>query len=312
MTSLGVGPVRFDVGRVDHGRRIAVAVGSLVSAVAVARALEHAPADTGAIARRLRRTAAARARYLSGVLEGMAYRLSGAHPAGDVPDAVLTQRVRSILGPLEKRLDVPRLRVETERGIITLTGHVATERDAMELEVATLAIAGVVGVTSRIAIGLTPGDTRPSQGRRAVPSTGYRELCDAVAVALPGTDVTPRRALRVILSTFAARIPADERAHLLGHLPGDVRALATPRAAHLTGAQHIRTTDDLIAAISRAGVPGDPIVVERAVASVMQTLAELAPEEIADIAAVLPAGLRAFWAGALTAWPIRADREAHA
>lgn len=298
-------------------RRAVRTAGALVSSLAGARALAGSGVGTDALARRLQRIAAARARYLAGVLEGMAYRLSGGHPATDVPDAVLTQRVRSVLGPLEKRIDVPHIRVTAENGIITVSGHVATVRDATELVTATSAIAGVVGVTSRIEVGFAPGDTRPSQGRHTEPSKGYRRLCDALAGSLPAAaasfpaaDVTPRRALRAILSTFAARLPASERAHLLGHLPADVRALATPRAAQIAKAPHVRTADDLIAEISRAGVPGDPLVVERAVASVMQTLADLVPEEVADIAAVLPVDLRAFWAGALTAWPFRTDAEA--
>ncbi|MDX1620487.1 MAG: hypothetical protein R3320_05825, partial [Nitriliruptorales bacterium] len=51
-----------------------------------------------------RQRLAAKLRDLANRLEGAAYRVRGDRPDPDVDDQVLTQRVRSQLGPLEKRL----------------------------------------------------------------------------------------------------------------------------------------------------------------------------------------------------------------
>ena len=104
-------------------------------------------------------------RHLSGRLRGTAYRLSGGHPDPRVPDDVLADRIRSSLGPIEKRLDLPRIHVMVEKHVVLLHGDVATTADADELVAAVERVPGVAGVESRLHVGLLPGDTRPSEGR---------------------------------------------------------------------------------------------------------------------------------------------------
>lgn len=104
-------------------------------------------------------------RHLGGQLKGTAYRLSGGHPDPRVSDDVLADRIRSSLGPIEKRLDLPRIHVMVEKHVALLHGDVATTDDAEELVAAVERVPGVAGVESRLHVGLLPGDTRPSEGR---------------------------------------------------------------------------------------------------------------------------------------------------
>ncbi len=110
------------------------------------------------------RRVARRARYESGRLEGVRYRVSGRHPDPDVYSTVLADRVRSVLGPLEHRLDVPRVHVMVESHTVVLHGEVDDASQAAAIEEAVRRIPGVTGVHSHLAVGLTAGDTRPSEG----------------------------------------------------------------------------------------------------------------------------------------------------
>jgi hypothetical protein len=105
-----------------------------------------------------------RLRYVGGQLRGAAYRLSGGHPDPHVSDDVLADRIRSSLGTLEKRLDLPHIHVMVEDHVALLHGDVATDADVHELVSAVRRISGVSRVDSRLHVGLTPGDTRPSEG----------------------------------------------------------------------------------------------------------------------------------------------------
>lgn len=113
------------------------------------------------------RVAGRRMRYAGGQLRGTAYRLSGGHPDPNVTDAVLADRVRSMLGPLEKRLDLPRIHVTVENHVVVLHGEVASEADIEELVAAVGRISGVAGVESHLHVGLLSSDSRPSGGRAA-------------------------------------------------------------------------------------------------------------------------------------------------
>lgn len=106
-----------------------------------------------------------RLRYLAGRLEGLSYTLEGRHPDPNVVDNVLADRIRSQLGGLEKRRDVPHIHVMVEDHVALLHGEVATREDADEIEKAVASVSGVKGVESHLAVGLIEGDTRPSQGR---------------------------------------------------------------------------------------------------------------------------------------------------
>jgi hypothetical protein len=108
-------------------------------------------------------------RYLGGRLEGSRYRLRGQHPDPEVIDNVLADRIRSSLGALEKRLDLPHIHVMVEEHVALLHGEVTCDADIDKLTEAVAAVSGVVGVESYLHVGLTSGNTRPSTGRAVHP-----------------------------------------------------------------------------------------------------------------------------------------------
>jgi uncharacterized protein (DUF2267 family) len=230
-------------------------------------------------------------RYAVASSPGLLYRLAGRHPDPYVPDDILANRIRSRLGPLERRLDVPRVHVEVDDHVAILHGDVGNAFDAARLELATSEVSGVFGVESHLHHGLLPGDTRPSEGaRNSAPSSARAALTTSAREA--GAD-DPERAVHAVLCTFSERIPLEERAHLMGHLPADARALMQPPTRR--GAERkIRTVPELVAATAAAGelTPDTAQAVTRAV---LTTLRSLVPEEAQDIAAVLPAPLWEFW-----------------
>lgn len=235
-----------------------------------------------------------RLRHLAGRLHGASYRLRGRHPDPDVVDNVLADRVRSSLGGLEKRLDLPHIHVMVEGHVALLHGEVSSDADADQLEQAVAAVTGVMGVESYLHVGLVSGDTRPSGGRGVHPPSGaLQRLLDAAV----GAGVDPGSALPVVrgvLATFADRLPAGERDHVAVHLPADVRSLFTPpRRAHRHPSP--RTVRELVAGIAAAtsGLPHD--TAQQATAAVIETLRALVPEEAPDVAAVLPKELRTLW-----------------
>jgi hypothetical protein len=108
--------------------------------------------------------ASKRLRYLGGQLEGVRYRLRGGHPSPDVIDNVLADRIRSEIGRLEKRLDLPHVHVMVHDHVAVLHGEVAGQADADQIERAVAGISGVDAVESYLHVGLGQGDTRPSAG----------------------------------------------------------------------------------------------------------------------------------------------------
>lgn len=107
-----------------------------------------------------------RLRYLSGRMHGLSYQLSGRHPDPNVTDDILADRIRSELGGLEKKLDLPHVHVMVENHVAVLHGEVSTSEDAAAIEKAVAAVSGVKGVHSHLHVGLIGGDTRPSEGRQ--------------------------------------------------------------------------------------------------------------------------------------------------
>ena len=88
-------------------------------------------------------------------------------------------------------------------------------------------------------------------------------------------------------------MPEGERAHVLAHLPADVRELARPVRRHGVRSPRLKTLPQLVAAVSAEGVsPHDADAITRAVVAALRGLV---PEERRDVAAVLPAELREFW-----------------
>ncbi|HET6794032.1 MAG TPA: DUF2267 domain-containing protein [Acidimicrobiales bacterium] len=241
-----------------------------------------------------------RARRQAGRWRGVAYRLQGRRPDPGAPDDVVADRIRSTLGPLEARLDVPHVNVTVERHVALLHGDVSTAAQAAAIEGAVARVSGVDGVRSRLHVGLVAGDTRPSEGARSnIYSPALRTLREAAVGA--GADRSQSTAVvATILAVFAGQLPAGEREHFLGHLPADVRQLAA-EGTRLTGrVPHVRSVGELMVTVlsDTGGVPLGRA--ENVIGSVVATLRELVPEESADIAAVLPADLRAFWKGAVT------------
>jgi uncharacterized protein (DUF2267 family) len=272
--------------------RFAIAGSVVVGAVAIlwpGTTLHAAP-------RRQVTMAARRARHLRGRLHGALYRLQSRRPDPNVTDLVLTDRIRSSLGPLEKRLDVPHLHVMVEDHVALLHGAVPTTADAEALEHAVEAISGVRGVESYLHVGLGASDTRPSAGRDTQahePSAAMRQLLDAAISAGLDEDVAVP-VVRGVLATFAERLPVGERRHVAAHLPDDVKArfVAPRRRGSTAPARHV---DDLIARImaTTTDLPRDHAA--EVTVAVLRALRSLVHEETAGVAAVLPVELRQLW-----------------
>jgi hypothetical protein len=100
-----------------------------------------------------------------GRFRGLLYRLFGRQPDPDVDDLTLADRVRSALGPVEKRLDLPHVHVLVENHVVLLHGDVQWPHEAATLEEAARRVSGVRAVESHLHTGMLPSDTRPSEGR---------------------------------------------------------------------------------------------------------------------------------------------------
>jgi len=125
------------------------------AAAETARRVSHLASEAAATPVRM-------VRRNSGVLHGLAYRLLRRHPDAAVDDKTLADRIRSTLGPLEKRLDIPRVHVMAAEHVVTLHGDVASQNDAQQIEQAVARVPGVRRVDSKLHVGLLKSDTRPS------------------------------------------------------------------------------------------------------------------------------------------------------
>jgi len=244
------------------------------------------------LSRHMARAVARAARYQSGRLTGLRYRISGRHPDPNVEDRVLADRVRSMLGPLEHRLDIPRVHVLVEGHTVLLHGDVTSDTQARAIIDAVEDVPGVQRVTSHLHVGLFPGDTRPSEGS-GLPAPSAA-LASVLAAAHDGgaPDGSERACARSVLSTFAAILPEGERRHVLTHLPADLRSLAEPLRPRWAGYRHPRRFGEFILAALPTVEPGERQAI---VESVIGALRELVPEESVDVAAVLPQALRPLW-----------------
>lgn len=101
-----------------------------------------------------------------GRLRGTLYRVSGHRPEPDVDDLTLADRVRSTLGPVEERLDLPHVHVMVEDHVALLHGDVEWPHEAATLVEATRHVSGIRDVESHLHVGLLASDMRPSEGRR--------------------------------------------------------------------------------------------------------------------------------------------------
>jgi uncharacterized protein (DUF2267 family) len=248
----------------------------------------------GRVARRLAARLDRDVRYAASRAPGITYRLAGRRPDPDVSDDVLADRIRSTLGPVEKRLDVPRVHVMVEDRVAIVHGEVPSEHEASAIEHAIMRISGVTGVESHLYRGLLPGDTRPSLGADSQPrSDALRMLLDAARESGAGPDATAT--VHAVLCAFMDRIPEGERVQLLAHLPADVRALTGPRRQ---GARPscLKTLPQLGAAVSAEGISAETAYATTV--AVVRALRALVPEEQRDVAAVLSAELRELWQAA--------------
>jgi uncharacterized protein (DUF2267 family) len=245
----------------------------------------------GRIARRLAERFGRDVRDAASSAPGILYRLAGRRPDPNVSDDVLADRIRSRLGPLEERLNVPRVHVMVEDHVAIIHGEVPDKRDAHAMEHAIMRISGVTGVESHLHAGLASGDTRPSQGAAALqpPSDALRALLDAARDA--GADPYPRAAVHAVLCGFTDRIPEDERARVLAHLPDDVRALAGPVHRHGERPPRLKTLPQLVAAVTAEGGI-EPQHAGEITRAVVATFRGLIPDEARDVATVLPGELR--------------------
>lgn len=235
-----------------------------------------------------------RLRYLEGRLQGADYRLSGRRPDPAVIDTVLADRIRTDLGRLEHRLDLPHVHVMVEHHVALLHGEVSSEDDAHEIEQTVAAVPGVRGVESYLHAGLIRGDTRPSAGRASRPASGaLTSLLAAAEQAGVGAAAAPA-VVRAVLAAFADRLPAGEREHVGAHLPEDVRLLFAP-PRRILGLRPPRTVTELVGGIVRSTSELPRERAEQVTAAVIHALRQVVPDEAVDVAAVLPADLRALW-----------------
>lgn len=240
--------------------------------------------------------ASRRLRFWSGQLQGCSYRLRGRRPDPGVGNTVLADRIRSSLGPLEKRLDVPRLHIDVEDHIAFLHGDVPSHDDAARIERALADISGVVGVESYLHVGPIPDDqrARTADVRQPATSEAKKRLIESAFQAGAPVDVAAP-VVRAVLAFLAERVPADELDQFANHLPHDVRSMCT--APSRTGARSktVRSVPQLVASLAPTTAPLSPEAAEHVVEAVFGTLRDLVPEEDHDIAAVLPEELREFW-----------------
>jgi uncharacterized protein (DUF2267 family) len=276
-------------------RKAATGVLVVIAGVAVAAVVLGRDSKAGRSARRGLGQAGKKARYAAGRLRGVKYRVTGGSPDPAVSDDVLADRIRSGLGPLEHRLDVPHVHVMVEHHIALLHGEVPSVTDRVTIERAVLHTPGVRGLESFLHVGLTRGSTRPSAGRaeaEAAPSAALRELLDAATDAGAPRDRS-LAAVRAVLGAFTGRIPEGEREQLLAHLPADVRELAAVPSIAGDAVARMRTVEELVQTVTAAGLTPEQ---GRAVAQAVVThVRRLVPEEAADVEAVLPAELKRLW-----------------
>jgi uncharacterized protein (DUF2267 family) len=266
-----------------------------MTATAIGAAAVVAP-DTavGRHARRLARRLARDVRYAVAASPGVLYALSGRRPDPDVSDDVLADRIRSSIGPLIHRLDVPRIHVTVDDHVAILHGDVPSVFDALRIEAEVMRVSGVRGIESHLHHRLVSGDTRPSEGKHVrLPSPALSRLLDA---ARDAGGSPPEAAVHAVLCGFADRVPREELVHIKDHLPADVRALMSGPHRHGEDGVRLRTVPQLVAAvIAEGGI--QPEVADTVTRAVVAELRALVPEEAQDVRSVLPAALQELWEG---------------
>ena len=235
-----------------------------------------------------------RLRYLSGWARGERYHLTGHHPDPAVSDDILADRVRTQLGPVTKRLDIPHVHVMVADHVVTLHGDVASADDAYALEEAVTATSGVQGVVSLLHEGLLRSDSRPSEGAEQQHSEAFRRLLAAAREA-GCRDNAARPVLRAVLGGFFEHLRERDRAHLTSHLPADVKRLTLPpRRTGLALSCMRNNMDAFVDAVANLDSL-TPEVAHDVVVVILRTLRDLLPNEVRDIEGDLPIELRDVW-----------------
>lgn len=213
-------------------------------------------------------------------------------PSDTAVDADLADRVRSQIGPLIKRLDLPRIHVMAEGSHLLLHGDVTSDEDAREIEQTVARIEGVESVESHLHVGLLPSDTRPSEAEHVDSKMLAALLQTAESIGISGSPA--RAAVWGTLSALLEQIPPPERAHLIAHFPLDVATLAKPRMRFGDENLHWQTELELDAAASlRGGVCLDDARV--LVPAVISVLRGFVPEEDHDVQSTLHTHLQELW-----------------
>ncbi len=207
-------------------------------------------------------------------------------------DVVVADRVRSSIGPLLKELDNPRVHVMAEGSRVLLHGEVVDEEARTAVEDAVRQVDGVGVVASYLTVGLLAGEARPSSGHQDIPSRANRLFHDALHRA--GIAGRPAElALVETLHSFSDTLPEGERAHVLAHLPRDVRSLMSAREDSCEPLP-VADADELFSRVEMAsGLKSAEAGL--AVRTILSELGALVPEECDDVYAVLRPGLRDLW-----------------
>jgi uncharacterized protein (DUF2267 family) len=199
-----------------------------------------------------------------------------------------------VLGPLEKRLDLPHVNVMVEDHAAVLHGVVGSDHDMEQIVDAVLDVPGVRSVDCWLHVGLGPGDTRPSEGRAVPTVSAARERLLEAAIRAGVPEPSALDAVRAVLGTFADRLPEEERDHVAHHLPADVRPLFEP-PRRIAGPHAARRAAELIERVCATSEAIPTAHADAAVENILAALRSLVPEESRDVAAVLPRELRDLW-----------------
>lgn len=271
-------------------RRALVATGSVLAGVV-------AVATRPRVRRVLRRSGqrlVRRMRYLRGRARGLLFRVLAAGLTPDVDDDVLEQRVRSTLGSLSRRYDLPPIEVTAVvDGKVVLAGHAPDLEQVREVETGICEIPGVDMVVSHIRV--DDAVERPSQRREPAPTPLRRELLAAARQLDVGDDEQVERLVSATLAALFSLLPEDPARHLRSHMPDDVQALmAAP--IPIASARKPRNSDELVDEVSQL-CGRSPGTSRQAIEAVFATLREMIPEEVDGVHAVLPAGIKPLWTG---------------